>query len=195
MLDKTDPDYVWTCPNSPNNVQYRGVCPNIVCPGNLSHIPNRPSGCFYNFLDNKPETDKYEIAYAFATSHKAVEDKINFGKNRIRRLMLFSKIVSKLETSANPHRCSVCEVKRLTSGDCINTKQCKRRASTLKKILHRYPFNLSHFEIEARDIYSLVEYEKRLAAYVRKAKDITLADVLELKPKLYARLFSLKTEI
>lgn len=185
---------IWNCPYS--GEQYTGNCPVKNCPANISHIPDRPSGCFHNFLHNKSEITKFEIAYAFKTGNKRVEEAINEGTEKIKELTVFRLMVEKARSLKPQRHCSKCGIIRSTSGDCMNTIKCGERARLMRRMLGRYPFNIPDLHMTAKDIFLLLHYRRRFIRFVRAFNEAyTLRKVFGIKKALANRLYNLPTSV
>lgn len=155
----------WTCPYS--GLPYRGNCPVVRCPANLSGVEERPSGCFHQFMENKTEFGVHEIAYAFGGRSKHVEREIELGKRRLEKVVVLQHLLQHVR-KFNHHHCQKCGIVRLTSGDCLNPSRCQERAAYWQRISTRRPFSIPELKFTSQDFYRILHEQAALRPFVKK---------------------------
>ena len=170
---------MYTCPVA--DVKYQGSCPVINCPANIAHIPDRPSGCLYNFLQ-KPNYDRYTLAYALSTSNRVVDEKIKLGKEKIAKWLIFSVFLGRIHKPIST-KCPKCSK---PGKPCINIIRCNKRQMTIATILAQFPFNVDNI-VQPVDLYNIIDNRTTLAI-LSKQYNMSMYDIIGIDRNAFTHL-------
>jgi hypothetical protein len=184
----------FTCPKT--EIKYRGMCPVLKCPSNISHV-KRNSGCLHNFLDGKIEIGVHELAYAFKKPVKEVKANIADGEEKIKRVLLLSTLLIQTRARAKLTHCPKCGVLRSTVGPCMRVDQCNARLAVVLPLLSKLPLNIPELGFTKEDLFRLLndrlKVNKFLATLDTDDKKIRLKGLLSLTKREYSALRELRT--
>jgi len=182
----------YTCPYS--GVEYLDTCPVTTCPANISKVPDRPSGCFFNFLQ-KTDFTKFELAYAFDVPVRQIEKEDEKGRKSIQNITMFNTLLKKVKLfKKHKFHCPKCGVLRTNYGPCLNEIKCKERAHLAKKVLSAYPFNIEEFGVTKDDIFVIMHNRKKLNKYLKtKEEGMSVHQITQIPKDVYLTLIELNT--
>ena len=173
---RDDVEPINVCPSS--SQQFRGLCPVVTCPANVSQIPDRKPGCAL-LLFNTADLDKFRLAHAFKRDPKIVAEQIETGKRRIKRVLLFAAIMEK-HVSTPQHQCSKCFVQRPSKSDCLNVGKCKERQELAKHLLKKFPFNQPMLKMTPARLFAFAASLKTVNAALAQLAAKTSTPISEL---------------
>lgn len=187
-------DNYYICPYS--GIEFKNTCPVTNCPANISDLPDRPSGCFLNFM-HKTDISKFEVAYVLNMSVRAVEICEAEGKEAIRCVTLFNEVVQQLRL-LNMHKlyCPRCGVLRTSKGPCLNKDKCTERLNIAQRLLNQYPFNIEEFGMTKEDIFKLFHNRVRINKYLKsKEEGASIRTITQIPKPVYNHLIELNAKV
>lgn len=181
---------VYMCPSS--GVSFRGCCPVITCPANISHVRNKEPGCAYLVL-NTPTLNPYNLAYVFKIPVKKVKERISKDKRRIYASLFIAEAFEKHVTLPK-HQCENCGVGLLSGSACINNKKCRARVNLFKKRIRRFPFNNKLLKVDPVRFYAfcacLPEIKNAFSSIMSKTS-MSFSDLIGIRQKTLSRMVRL----